>query len=356
MLTLLGATGYTGQRIAHALDRAGLPFRLAGRSAHKLAALAASLNSHPPTLIADARQPAALTALFANTRLLINCAGPFTDLGEPVAAHAAASGARYLDISNELAYVYGLRQYHRLADKTRAALVPACGFEVAISDCAAEVLARELGTSLDEVSVTYALGTGAISVGTRRSALRTFATSWFGYRGGKLVGQAPGSAVRRGTMNGRAYAAVTLPSAEIVTIPAHCLVRNVNVWLAVSRGSARPISLLAPLVSWLLRTPLGWLTEQVIQRLAPPGDARARVESHSAIQIEVKRGRRTRAQVWSGRDPYDLTADIVAYAAGVMTTGTYAKRGLLTPAQALEPGAFLEWLKEKAGVRVSEAG
>jgi len=95
-LTLFGATGYTGQLIAHALDRRGLAFRLAGRSAERLAALSWSLESHPPTLVADVHSPNSLPALFDHTRLLINCAGPFTDLGEPVVALAAEHGVHLL--------------------------------------------------------------------------------------------------------------------------------------------------------------------------------------------------------------------------------------------------------------------
>jgi short subunit dehydrogenase-like uncharacterized protein len=44
MITVFGATGYTGRRVARRLDEAGLPFRLAGRSLEKLAALSETLR------------------------------------------------------------------------------------------------------------------------------------------------------------------------------------------------------------------------------------------------------------------------------------------------------------------------
>src|SRR5690606_22083982 len=104
MITIFGATGYTGQKIAAELARAALPFRIAGRSMEKLEELARSLPlANPPAiLVADAAQPKTILPLLQDTRVFINCAGPYTDLGERVLAQAAMSGVHYLDMTNEL--------------------------------------------------------------------------------------------------------------------------------------------------------------------------------------------------------------------------------------------------------------
>ena len=344
MITLFGATGYTGQLIAHALDRSGLPYRIAGRSAAKLAALSDALDSHPPTLTADVGRPDSLAALFDGTRLLINSVGPFTDLGEPVVALAAARGVHYLDITNELAYVYRLRRYDELARKTGAAIVPACGFEVAIADCAVAGLVSDLPQPIDEVAVLYALGASGMSIGTRLSALRTFATSWLAYRGGEMVSQVPGAAVRRFTINGRAVSAIAFPSAEAVTIPSHCAVRDVTVWMAISRRIAGIGPKVMPLISGLLSgsAPIGWLTAQAIQRIAPPPSGEVRVNDRFTIQVEARSGEETRTRTITGRDPYGLTAEIVAYAARTMTAEGYSQAGVLAPSQAMDARALLE--------------
>lgn len=352
-LTLFGATGYTGQLIAHALDRRGLAFRLAGRSAERLAALSWSLESHPPTLVADVHSPNSLPALFDHTRLLINCAGPFTDLGEPVVALAAEHGVHYLDITNELAYVRRVQKYDERARRTGAALVPACGFEAAISDCAAALLSREVA---DEIAVTYYLGGAGTSIGTRLSALRILATSWLAHRDGKLVAQGPRAALRRGSIDGRPHTAITFPSAELVTVPAHCRVQKVRVWMVVPRRYARLMAIMTPMVSGLLRTPLGWVAAEVVKRSAPPPDGAARAQSRFAIKVEVTREGTTQAQVWSGRDPYGLTAEIAAYAAAVMTAPDFSRAGVLAPSQALPPEPFLRWLRQQPDLAVGGEG
>lgn len=345
MITLFGATGYTGRRVAPALAAAGLPFRLAGRSPEKLAALQAQLPGRPAVVLAEAAQPEALFAgLPAGPHVLLNCAGPFTDLGAAVAQTAALRGSRYLDVSNELAFVHGLRQYEALARSTGAALVPAAGFEVAIADCLAARAARELGGPLEAVHVIYALPGEAISYGTRLSGLRTYARSWWTYRGGRWVGRLPGGEVRAGRLGERPYRAISFPSAEVVTVPAHIEVQDVQAWLAVAPRWARLVAALMPVIDVLLRTPLGTLTALSFRYLAPPPPAALAGPARFAVQVEARRGARERNWTARGRDPYGLTGDIAAYVAGRLLSADFAGRGVLAPAQALAPEAFLEWL------------
>lgn len=347
MITLFGATGYTGSQIAQQLEKAGTPYRLAGRSATKLAALAQTLPSNPPTLIADVSQPETLTALVKDTRMLINCAGPFTDLGEPVAQRAAAAGVHYLDITNELAYVARLRQFDALAKASGAALVPACAFEVAISDCMVAVLAQEIGERLESVNVVYALPSGVVSYGTRFSGLRTFAVSWLGYRNGKLVRRLPGGTPRAGFIGQRAYTAVAFPSSEIITVPAHVQVKDVQAWLALSPQWAGVVGTLLPLVSVLLRTPLGALTRLAFRYLTPPPPATPPNAARFAIQVEATAKGQTFTRTVRGTEPYALTAHIATYAALKFLEPSFNRAGVLAPAQALEPEAFLAWLEKR---------
>lgn len=344
MITLFGATGYTGSQIAHLLEKSGTPYRLAGRSAAKLAALAQTLPSNPPILIADVSQPETLTALVKETRVLINCAGPFTDLGEPVVQSAAAAGVHYLDITNELAYVARLRQFDSLARTTGAVLVPACAFEVAISDCMVAVLAQEIGERLESVNVVYALPSGVVSYGTRFSGLRTFAVSWLGYRGGKLVRRLPGGRPRAGVIGQKPYAAVAFPSSEIITVPAHVQVQEVQAWLALSPQWAGVVGMLLPLVSVLLRTPLGALTSFTFRYFTPPPPATPPNAARFAIQVEATANGQPFTRTVRGADPYGLTAEIATYAAQKFLEPGFNRSGVLAPAQALEPSAFLSWL------------
>ena len=377
MITLFGATGYTGRLVARALARAEmpgqaghLPLRLAGRSPEKLARLAGSLPGSPAWRVADATRPSTLPPLFQDSRLLVNCAGPFTRLGEPLAAQAALNGVHYLDTANELGYVYQVQSYDALARRNGAAIVPACGFEVALADCAVALLAAELQSSadaapaiqeivsqptgkapvLDEVDVVYDIRGRGSSIGSRRSAIEALATSWLGYRDGYWRRAIPGREGRRVQLPAGPRRAVSFPSSEIVTVPQHTPIRQVRTWLAASWHAPLWAPLLVPAFAWLARGPVGWMVEALISRVFLPPESGMRSDAPFAIRIEARRGDTSRALMMTGKGVYDLTAELIAYAAAQLAQPGYDRAGVLAPAAALDPQALLDHAAAQWGI------
>lgn len=365
MITVFGATGFTGRLVAQALVRAELPFRIAGRSAEKLASLSADLPNRPPWLVADAAQSTTLPALFQDTSLLINLAGPFTDLGEKVIAQAAMRGVHYLDVTNELGYVFRARTYAEMANRNGAALVPACGFEVALADCAAHLVGSRLLSGrpkapLDEVNIVYDLKGQGASAGTRRSAVRSLGTSWIAYRDGAWTGQIPGGRVRPFTWLGQTHHALNFPSSESVTVPAHLATRRVDVWMANIRGARfwGPIGI--PLFARLSRRVLRRLFLGLASIGALPTfgalDADRHGEAAFTIYVDACRGEKQASMILQGKNPYALTAEIVAYAARRLTDlafrGQQHRSGLLSPSQALGAQDLIDYAQEHWGLAV----
>jgi short subunit dehydrogenase-like uncharacterized protein len=364
MITLFGATGFTGQLIAATLDQQNTPFRLAGRSKEKLTQLSASLQNKPSWIIADATQPATLPALFAGSQVLINCAGPFTDLGEKVITQAAMSGSVYLDITNELGYFFRVRGFHEMASRTGAALVPACGFEVALADCAAALIAQKIGQenqrkAVDEIDVVYQLGGNGSSSGTRRSVVRSLATSWITYREGRWTGIIPGSEVKRFDLPAGNQFAFNIPSCESVTIPAHIETDKVEVWMTTSRAMQfwAPffIPLLARASRSILRDPIvalagrgGWKANSAIKK-------ESRENSPFSITVTFRQGDKNHWMEVSGTDPYLLTAKIITYAAMQLVNPTGRKKGFLAPSQALDPQDFFDAAEAKWNIVVNSS-
>ena len=383
MITLFGATGYTGRLVARALARVeipgqpgGLPLRLAGRSPEKLARLANSLPGSPAWQVADATRPDTLPALFQDSRVLVNCAGPFTDLGEAVVAQAALNGVHYLDTANELGYVYQMQSYDRLARKSGAAIVPACGFEVALADCAVAVLAAERSSStkppsrhaaavsqptgsnpvVDEVRIVYDLHGQGSSIGSRRSALRSLATSWLGYQDGQWCRTLPGQERRRSQLPGGSRPTISFPSSEIVTVPHHLPVSRVTTWLAASWHAPYWAPVLLPLFARLVRGPIGRALGAAVSQISLPGEAGLRSQAPFAILVEVQRRGMTRSLTITGHGVYDLTAEIVAYAASQLARPDYNRAGFLPPAVALDPQALLNHGIAHWGISLSREG
>jgi short subunit dehydrogenase-like uncharacterized protein len=362
MITVFGATGFTGRLVARALTRADLPFRIAGRSAEKLADLSANLPGRPKWVVADAAQPATLPALFQDTHMLVNLVGPFTDLGDKVIAQAAMRGVHYLDVTNELGYVFRARGYHEMALHSGAALVPACGFEVALADCAAHLTGSRLHSSspndpLDEVNIVYNLKGQGASRGTRLSAVRSLATSWLAYRDGKWTGQVPGGQVKQFRWPGQDHYALNFPSCESVTIPAHLLTRRVEVWMANIRGARYWARVGIPLFARLSRSILrGAILKMAGLGVLPAAGAldggQLRGDSPFNIYVEARRAGEHTWMALQGQDPYGTTAEIVAYAARCMTAPDYRRSGFLAPALALEPQDFLDYAQSSWGLKI----
>ncbi|KAF3444821.1 hypothetical protein FNV43_RR14514 [Rhamnella rubrinervis] len=141
-LVILGASGFTGKYVVQeALRFLNTPssplksFALAGRNLTKLTQTlewATRPNPPPPIpiLTADTTDPPSLHRLCAQTKLILNCVGPFRLYGEPVVAACAETGCDYLDICGEPEFMERMEaKYHEKAVETGSLVISACGFD-----------------------------------------------------------------------------------------------------------------------------------------------------------------------------------------------------------------------------------
>jgi short subunit dehydrogenase-like uncharacterized protein len=346
-IAVFGATGYTGRLIARELHRHGVAPLLAGRDPAKLAALAAEVGG-APTQVASVADPASLNALAHRARVLINCVGPFVDLGEPVVRAAIAAGAHYVDTTGEQPFVQAMLVHDTWAKTQGVAVIPALAFEIALSDCAASLAAAQLD-EVETVTVTYVTRLHA-SQGSKRTALRLLQGPGFAYVDGRWVAERPAShhvfvELPRpvGTV-----AAVSFPSAEVMTIPRHIAVRTVRTYMSVPVVAARLLSATAPLVGGLARSPLARLGDWMLGSGTdgPDEATRRRDVFHVAVDARGRRRDKPAGQrvIVRGRDPYGLTAAIARLGARWLADGTRPAGGVLSPAQAFDPRRLLDGL------------
>ncbi|XP_071723264.1 probable mitochondrial saccharopine dehydrogenase-like oxidoreductase At5g39410 [Rutidosis leptorrhynchoides] len=139
-LIILGASGFTGKYVVkEALKFFNHPplnsFALAGRNSTKLSDTlrwAAHPNPPPPIpiLSADTTDPSSLRRLCSETKLILNCVGPFRLHGDPVVAACAETGCDYLDICGEPEFMERMEaNYHEKALEKGALVISACGFD-----------------------------------------------------------------------------------------------------------------------------------------------------------------------------------------------------------------------------------
>ena len=145
---------------------------LAGRSAERLAALAAELDGLG-WVRADAQDPDSVLAAVHDGDVLVATVGPFARWGDPAVRAAIAAGATYLDSTGEPAFIrHVFADLDAPARRTGAALLTAMGYDWVPGALAGSLAVREAGPGAVRVDVGcfgLGLGPGGLSPGTRES-------------------------------------------------------------------------------------------------------------------------------------------------------------------------------------------
>jgi short subunit dehydrogenase-like uncharacterized protein len=333
-ITVYGASGYQGRLVLAELARRGIEPILAGRDPARLTQAAEATGLHG----AQRRQAAAgdhraLARAFTGSDAVINCAGPFTFTARAVAAAAIDAGCHYVDTCGEQLAIKDL--FDTLASRARGAgvsVVPAATDGCVLLDLLASLVAARLDR-IGEMRTVHLIGPGGgVSRGTLRSLAATIETVRSGglvYDGGLWRPASPG---RRGEVRlpGREevlpVAGFAVP--EVVTIPRHVRLARLEglaeAGLGERLGDAPPPEVIASL-------PEG------------PAERERRAQRFTYLaEAAGTDGRRVRGVV-EGSDTYGLTAAIAVESARRLVAEP-AKAGVLAPAQAFDPSAFLDFL------------
>ena len=332
MITLLAATGFTGQLTARELHRLGLPMRLVARNEAKLRELAAQVG-HPPIVVADVMRPETLGKAFDDTKVLITCAGPFTEMGESVVAEAARRGVHYLDTTGEQHFIkLVFDRYSQQASARGAALVPAAAFEYSLGDVAAALAAKGF-EPCDEITITYLLEGFGTSRGTKKSILHAISDPGFIYRDGKTVPMRSGEARRKVQLpNGRQVTAASFAGGEVIQVPAHVATRAVTTLMAMGELASVLMPVGAGLASLLMHSSFGGLIKRRIDSGSFGPTPEERTRTRFTILCEARRSNDRRIVTVQGADPYGLTAVVItALAKHLLEKGT-ENVGAISPA------------------------
>ncbi|TYB66172.1 NAD(P)H-binding protein [Nonomuraea sp. PA05] len=320
-----GASGFTGRLTVAEVRRRGFTPVLVGRSEERLRSIAADGEA---VRVAGLDEPGALAAAFEDCAVVINCAGPFTVLGEPVIRAAIAAGTHYLDTTGEQHYIRSILDGLD-ADAARAGVtvVPAMADDGGPGDMIAHLVAERVGPEVAEVLVADLRGRGVASRGTARSMAAVFGQGALAYTDGRWhpAEETSGSIAVPGEDGEVPVAVFALPG--VVTIPRHVAARRVR---SVIRTEAAAM--------------FSALTPDVVDGVPEIPDEGGRRASRWLMLAEAsgEDGKRVRGWV-TGADPYGLTAVIAVEGARRLAVDG-AAAGALTPAQAFGPASFLDHL------------
>jgi short subunit dehydrogenase-like uncharacterized protein len=180
-VVLYGASGFVGkQTVRYFAERAGKTVRwaIAGRNRDKLESVRAEVGIDVDILVADSQDKTAIDAIVAQTRVLLNTAGPFALYGDAIVDACVRYRTHYVDITGETPWVKRLiERYHLQAATDGTRIIPCCGFDSVPSDLGAYLLVRylqqELGTTCTQVKAYYQAA-GGFNGGTLASGLSIY--------------------------------------------------------------------------------------------------------------------------------------------------------------------------------------
>ncbi len=186
-VVLWGATGFTGQLVAHYLtEHYGctntLRWALAGRNLTKLEQVRDQLVTIDPTahqlplLVGDSQDQAALESMAAQTQVICSTVGPYSKYGSQLVAACVNQQTHYCDITGELTWIRDMiDQHHEAAQAQKLRLVHCCGFDAIPSDLGClmmqEAMLERYGMPCDEIRYYLGDTRGGFSGGTLASLM-----------------------------------------------------------------------------------------------------------------------------------------------------------------------------------------
>ena len=322
-IAVYGATGHTGRFVVAELLRRGFTPVAVARDDRKLAG-SGFRERGILTRAASIDEPAALDSAFSGVAAVINCAGPFLDTAEAVAAAAVRARVHYLDVTAE--QPSALATFDQFDDSARdagVAVVPAMGFYGGLSDLLVTAAASGWDAP-DEARISVALDTWHPTRGTRITGERNTARRLI-ISDGRLAPapqRAPESTWDFPEPFGR-QDVVQLSFSEVALIARHLRVAHLRCFLNQ-----------APLRD--LRDPT----------TPPPTavDERGRSSQVFFVEVIVRAGSDSRRTVARGVDIYAVTAPLVCEAVDRILGGAVGQGGAFAPGELFDADDFLRTL------------
>ena len=301
---IYGSNGYTGALIAEEAIRRGLRPRLGGRNRQAILDQASRLGLEAsPAPLDDA---AALRASVRGCRLVLHCAGPFSETSRAMLDACLAEGAHYLDITGEIDVFAACHARSNEAAGRGICVVPGVGFDVVPTDGVAAML-KEAQPDASSLVLAFEAG-GGLSVGTAKTSLAGLGKGGRVRKGGALLEVPAAFKSRTFIRAGKPRTAMTIPWGDVFTAYISTGIPDIEVYLSASPrtiASARRLNWIRPLLRIGLVT--RFMQRRVASSLKPPStETRARTNCYIWGEAANAAGHTARIEIETPNG-YDLT-------------------------------------------------
>ena len=318
VVAVFGATGYTGRFVvAELLCRGITPIAIA-RSADAL-----STANFPEREIsrrqATVGDAASLDQVLHGAQAVINCAGPFIDTADAVAAAALRAGIHYVDVCAEQGSANKtLERFDEPARRAGVAVVPAMAFFGGLSDLMVTAVLEDWDR-VDSIEIMIGFDRWHPTQGTRNTIERKGNLM---VTGGRLSPVPSPPAEKRWTFAEPLgdQAVVEVPFSEVPLISRHVKTTELH----------------------------NYLTQVAVRDVLDPAtpvlkaaDAMERSEQRFVVEVVVTLGNEHRHAISRGRDAYAVTAPLACEAVERLLKGQFSSAGAHAPGEIFDAKAIL---------------
>jgi len=322
-IAVFGASGHTGRFVVAQLLRRGFAPLAIGRDSAKMT-VSGFQERGIPIRTASIDDPASLDRSLAGAAAVINCAGPFLDTADAVAAAALRARIHYLDVTAEQASAQATFDgFGDAAKEAGVVVIPAMGFYGGFADLLTTA-ATGGWDSADEIRIGIALDSWRPTQGTRITGQRNTARRLV-IEDGKMAPLAQPPLLTFWDFPepfGR-QDVTEVPFSEVPVIARHLRVERLH--------------------TYLNNAPLRDLRDS---NTPPPAvaDESGRSAQTFMVDVVVRNGSRIRRAIAHGHDIYAFTAPLVVEAVGRILDGRARGSGALAPGEAFDSTDFLRAL------------
>jgi short subunit dehydrogenase-like uncharacterized protein len=344
---IYGANGYTGELIAREAKARGYAPVLAGRREAALRPLAEELGFAYRSFSLD--DASAVDAGLAGIRVVLHCAGPFSQTSRPMVDACLRAHAHYLDVTGEVAVLEALHARGAEAARAGVMLLPGVGFDVVPSDCLAAHLKRRL-PSATRLRLGFNVAM-ELSRGTAVTTIEGIGSPNLVRRAGVLTELPMGTLTRDIDFGDGPQTCVSIPWGDVATAFHSTGIPDIEIYVLVPAAVRMSMKLAPALAPLLQSSPVQTFLKNLARRgeAGPSAEQRARLRSKLWGEVSDDAGTTcvTRLETPEG---YSLTIQ-TALASVARVLGGHAPLGFQTPSSAF--GA--DFVLEIPGVRRSDA-
>lgn len=338
---IYGATGYTGELIAHMAKARGFEPTLAGRNPEKVQKLATKLGL--PWAAFSVDDAHAVEAAISDYSAVLSVAGPFSATAEQFINACIKTKTHYLDVTGEIAVFELAASLNDAAAEAGITLLPGVGFDVVPSDCLAAHTAKRATAPM---SLTIAIkGLGGPSRGTAKTAIESLGNGTLVRENGILRTKAAGALKRTFTLGGTTDEYLAVSWGDVSTAYYSTDIDNIDVYFP-NEGPIKSMTKLSRFIGPVLKlsSVQSFIKNQIDKMPAGPTDAERKRDTSALLAEVTDKDGTVYQSTLTTPNGYSLTADS-AVACVIKLLNEDIKSGFQTPSLAFGP-TFLNELQD----------